>query len=100
MENIIYRVYIDEHEKPSDIIRFYNQYYLRTEELKKFIQTLYDGHPVKNNKKNSLLMSPLKTIIPRDINFKLKQKLQTGKGNVTPQPQLLYAYNESPILKN
>lgn len=45
-------------------------------------------------------MSPLKTIIPRDINFKHKPKMHNGKSNVTPQPQLLYAYNESPILKN
>ena len=44
-------------------------------------------------------MSPLKTIIPKDINFRQKPKPTIGKGNITPQPQLLYAYNESPILK-
>ena len=38
------------------------------------------------------------TIIPKDINFRQKPKV-LRKGNVTPQPQLLYAYNESPILK-
>jgi len=54
--------------------------------------------PVANSKKNALLMSPLKTIIPKDINFRQKPKV-LRKGNVTPQPQLLYAYNESPILK-
>lgn len=44
-------------------------------------------------------MSPLKTIIPKDINFKQKPKVLAGKSNVTPQPHLLYAYNESPLLK-
>jgi hypothetical protein len=43
-------------------------------------------------------MSPLKEIIPRDINF--KQKSKVAKGAMTPQTQLLYAYNESPLLKN
>ena len=38
-------------------------------------------------------MSPLKTIIPKDINFKNKPKVMPGKSNVTPQPHLLYAYN-------
>lgn len=43
-------------------------------------------------------MSPLKAIIPKDINFRQKPKIVV-KGNITPQPQALYAYNESPILK-
>ena len=92
-------MYIGDNEKPLDIIKFYNQYYLSTENLKKFIQSIHDGYNVKNNKKNTLLMSPLKTIIPKDINFRQKPKPTVGKGNITPQPQLLYAYNESPILK-
>lgn len=60
----------------------------------------------KNNKKNALLMSPLKAIIPKDT-FKLKNignnsNNLNGKGRngqMTPQTQLLFAYNESPILK-
>ena len=43
-------------------------------------------------------MSPLKGIIPKEINFKGKIN-NRGKGNTTPQTQLLYAYNESPLLK-
>lgn len=61
---------------------------------------------IKNNKKNALLMSPLKAIIPKDT-FKLKNiannlNNMNGKGRngqMTPQTQLLWAYNESPILK-
>lgn len=100
MEAIVCRVYINENEKPLDIIKFYNSYFL-TENLKKYIQTLHDGHQTnRNKKKNDLLASPLKAIIPSNINFKQKQKVnQNLKGNITPQTQLLYAYNESPILK-
>ena len=98
LENIVCRVFISDNERSLDIIKFYNQYFL-TDGLKKFIQALHEGNQVnKNKKKNDLLASPLKAIIPNNINFKQKQKI-TGKGNVTPQTQLLYAYNESPILK-
>lgn len=47
-------------------------------------------------------MSPLKAIIPKQISFKGQGNnfnLGKNKGNITPQTQLLYAYNESPILK-
>lgn len=43
-------------------------------------------------------MSPLKAIIPKEINFKSKNNPKL-KGNMTPQTQLLIAYNESPIMK-
>lgn len=52
----------------------------------------------KNNKKNVVLLSPLKAIIPKEISFK-GHNANKNKGNMTPQTQLLYAYNESPILK-
>ncbi len=52
----------------------------------------------KISKKNSLLMSPLKAIIPKEVGYKNKNQAN-NKNGITPQTQLLYAYNESPILK-
>lgn len=50
-------------------------------------------------------MSPLKAIIPKQINCKSKNFVNNvsvankNKNGMTPQTQLLYAYSESPILK-
>jgi hypothetical protein len=51
-------------------------------------------------------MSPLKSIIPKEIICKSKQFNNIAnnvnnktKNGMTPQTQLLYAYSESPILK-
>ena len=51
-------------------------------------------------------MSPLKAIIPKQINCKSKNfagnttnATNKNKNGMTPQTQLLYAYSESPILK-
>jgi len=62
--------------------------------MKKYLQTIHEGtnSGIQNKKKNDLIASPLRDIIPSNINFKQKQKI-AGKGNVTPQTQLLYAYN-------
>ena len=43
-------------------------------------------------------MSPMKNIIPKDINFRAN-KNKNLKGNATPNTQLLVAINESPFLK-
>lgn len=53
-----------------------------------------------NSKKNSILMSPMKNIIPKQINFKSKNMMGNNPNNrnknpasMTPQTQLLYAYS-------
>ena len=117
IENIIVHVYMSEDEPPCDIINFYNKVFLqaeKTEKLKDFITNVRNAanngnangmqNANKANKKNTLLMSPMKAIIPKD-SFKAKTTLMNNgntKGrnnNLTPQTQLLFAYNESPILK-
>lgn len=103
-------MYISDEDSPMDIITFYNQVFLKKVPLKEIIANIRNGTSSttalnnvtnKNSKKNTLLMSPMKAIIPKDLNFKTKN-LQNGKGknnNLTPQNQFLYAYNESPLLK-
>jgi hypothetical protein len=76
--------------------------------LKEFIANTRNGTVNggnKNNKKNTLLMSPMKAIIPKD-SFKAKTNIvnnpnakNRNNNNMTPQTQLLFAYNESPMMK-
>lgn len=106
IQDIIVRVWVGEGQPELDIISFYNKVYIKNNKIKDFITHLRTNGNVdnKNNKKNTLLMSPMKAIIPRQINFKSKANINAnnakGKNNgLTPQTQLLYAYNESPILK-
>lgn len=114
IEDIIVHVYMSEEEPPNDIITFYNQMFLKFDKLKDFISNLRSNSSSttalnnvasKNNKKNTLLMSPMKAIIPKDIPFKSKTNavnnanVKGKNNNMTPQTQLLFAYNESPILK-
>ena len=102
------KVYINEDNQDGTIISFYNDVFIKRTELKDFIVGSFTDsnnrniNAQKNSKKNIVLMSPLKAIIPKELMFKGQgnnHNISKAKGSITPQTQLLYAYNESPILK-
>lgn len=98
LDDIICNVYVGEGEAPKDVIKFYNDVYIKTNEIKEYILSLRRGNQARHNsKKNPILMSPMKAIIPKEINFRPKNRQL--KGNITPNTQLLVAYNESPFMK-
>jgi hypothetical protein len=62
------------------------------------LQEKGNGGSIHQDKKNLVLQSPLKNVIPKDLGRNQKKGL-SGKSIMTPQTQLLYAYNESPLLR-
>lgn len=98
-------VYINEDNQNGNIISFYNDVFIKKTELKDFIVSSFTDsnsrniNAQRNSKKNIVLMSPIKAIIPKELMFKGQGNNYKNKGNITPQTHLLYAYNESPILK-
>ena len=98
-EELICKVFMEE-TSPIDIIKFYNSVFIVN--MKNFISMLKEkGLNTSKiaSRKHSILQSPLKGIIPREINFKQSKNVM-NKHHMTPQTQLLYAYNESPLLKH
>lgn len=86
-------------DDPVDIIKFYNSVFIaRLKKFTKVLQEKGNGGSIHHDRKNAVLQSPLKNIIPKDLNRNLKKGL-SGKSIMTPQTQLLYAYNESPLLR-
>jgi hypothetical protein len=87
-------------DKYDDIITFYNQIFIQNEKFKEFITNIRNNNGNnlsasnvnKNSKKNAVMNSPLKLIIPK-LNFKQKNNPGTKNNSMTPQTQLLYAYN-------
>ena len=91
IEDIIVRVYVAPDQPDVDIITFYNKIFIQNPKVKDFITNIRTNANTenKNAKKNTLLMSPMKAIIPREINFKSKNNMNgNGKGKnngLTPQ---------------
>lgn len=80
-------------DEPVDIIKFYNSVFIAR--LKKFTKVLQEkgsGGSIHQDNKNVALQSPLKNIIPNNLGRNHKKGMP-GKSIMTPQTQLLYAYN-------
>ncbi|KRW99451.1 Cyclin-like protein [Pseudocohnilembus persalinus] len=121
LNEIIYNLNISENQK-GDIITYYNQVFIQ--KIKSYIiskkqefqqennqqsrpstpgcitgkyQSLqqYSKNPVLNTQ---ILQSPLKMMIPSNLQ-NVRKSLNKLPGHMTPQTQMLYAYNESPLLK-
>jgi hypothetical protein len=96
---VICSVYVSPTER-LDIIKFYNSVY--TPLLESFIKALFLAQdrpaPAFNASPlpNSLLHSPLKALLPKDL-AKKSASLRKGAGQ---RSQMMYAYNESPLLKD
>ena len=98
-DDLIFKVFM-ENTEPVDIIKFYNSVFIaRLKGFTKFLQERSQGNNVFQDRKNLVLQSPLKTIIPKDMN-KVQKKTMMNKNVMTPQTSLLYAYHESPLLRN
>lgn len=87
---------------PINLIQFYNSVFVPP--LKESINHIIryssdyqsrDGHESKRNSVNPLLQSPLKEILPRDLNKKNVKKAMKDQNT-----NLLISYNDSPLLKH
>lgn len=66
--------------------------------MRTFITSIKESQPIHHKVGAPILQSPLRAIIPKELSFN-KIPNQAKKASKTPQTNLLYAYNESPILK-
>ena len=93
-EELIFKVYMED-QSPVDIIKFYNNVFIV--KMKRFTRILAEKgqgtiHQTPG-RKNIIMQSPLKSIIPRQLNNRQNKKTIGGKSNLTPHSNLLYAYN-------
>lgn len=93
-DEIICKVYLN--DQRVDIIKFYNSVFIGM--MRTFITSVKDNQPMHHKAGAPILQSPLRVIIPKELSFN-KIPSQAKKAPKTPQTNLLYAYNESPILK-
>ncbi|CAK86358.1 unnamed protein product (macronuclear) [Paramecium tetraurelia] len=106
IKKIVCNTYIS-NDSMGDIVSYYNQSFIP--QIKSFM--LQMSHEIKSNNvpqspmnnknpalNNKILDSPLRDILPRQQNFTTNLQSQHA-GLMTPATQLLYAYQESPLLK-
>lgn len=95
-DDIICKVHLE--DQRVDIIKFYNSAFIV--HMRAFVTGLKESQPVHHNKAGApILQSPLRAIIPKELSFNKIPSQANKKASKTPQTNLLYAYNESPILK-
>ena len=79
--DILCNIYISDRDPPKDIIKFYNECFIKTEEIKNFIISLRQSNqsrPSKNNSKKNLVNMEKEEVV-RDLVKDMKKDLKKRK---------------------